>query len=111
METMPASSSNRMIRVPKFPQPTDDNVYEIPIYLPSGKSGCISIPKPLTNQEWEQVMAIINVYKPSIVTKITKVRSLTEDYDFKRIFAALKSFNKTADDLMTAASNANELEI
>ncbi len=69
----------KMNAMPTIQNPTQDynsatigEVYNIPIYLPSGKSGCITIPKPLSDEEWNQVIAIINVYKPSIVAKQQK---------------------------------------
>jgi hypothetical protein len=42
---------------------------EIPIYLPSGKTGLIQIPHLLTEQEWNQMLSILNVYKPSLVAQ------------------------------------------
>lgn len=45
---------------------TQSQGFEIPIYLPSGKTGAVKIPK-LTSDEWEQFIAILNVYKASVI--------------------------------------------
>lgn len=44
-------------------------IFSIPIKFPSGKIGQMQIPDPLTNAEWEQMMKILEVYKPSIVNE------------------------------------------
>lgn len=44
-------------------------LFNIPIIFPSGKTGSMQIPYPLTETEWEQMLAFLKVYKPSLVSK------------------------------------------
>jgi hypothetical protein len=60
---------------------TASQLFNIPIIFPSGKTGSMQIPRPLTDQEWDQLISILNVYKPSLISETRSEKENDKEED------------------------------
>lgn len=68
---------------PFFPKGATQTI-EIPIFLPPNKYGKMQIPYPLTKDEWDQMMVMIEAYKQSLtVSSSSKEMSKKEEQENK----------------------------
>jgi hypothetical protein len=80
--------NNLMAPAPKLQATGRENInssentaqlFNIPIIFPSGKTGSMQIPHPLTEDEWKQLEGFLNIYKPSLVRSVKQKEADGED--------------------------------
>lgn len=76
MESIPESQKQKITNLNSI----HNQGFDIPIYLPSGKSGSVKIPK-LTEDEWNLFISILNVYKPSVIREAKPERETEKSED------------------------------
>ena len=71
----------------------------------------VEIIKSVTGERPEEIKIGQKIPAIDYASTITKVKTLNDEHSFKKIFLALKDFNKEADNLKKAVNEAEDLEI